>query len=92
MPDNGENKVLVINRSDTVCGNCGKGATYQEKKHETILGYSKNYPSKDGCGVEWTHVTSHYVGVPGLYERIQELRPDLIFIDPTGGKGWPPNE
>jgi hypothetical protein len=71
--------VLVINRFDSRCESCGKGASPSEKSHETLLGYNID-PSKKGCGVTWTHVRSDY---SGLDDRIARMRPDLKLL------AWP---
>ena len=75
--------VLLIGRFSSSCGNCGRQTLPEEKTHHTISGYD---PSRPGCGVEWTHVSSNYFDPYGrLQERLKEMRPDLIFIDPMTG-------
>lgn len=36
-----------------------------------------------GCGVEWTHVASHYG--PAFADRIKAMRPDLLPSPELGG-------
>jgi len=65
---------LYINLSDSRCGACDRNADPCESAHvmETMRG--------EGCGATYTAVSSHYVGVPGLYDRIREMRPDLPWV------------
>lgn len=72
-------EILFINRFDSYCGSCKKGADPDEKKHDTILGWAESYPP--GCGVTWTHVSTDYVGVDPA-----RTRPDLIPLDPLTGE------
>lgn len=71
---------LIINRSDSKCGNCNRGADPHDEAHVKCLGYA---PQPEGCGVVWTHVTTDYTG-DDIAERAQAMRPDLIFVDPMG--------
>lgn len=66
---------LIINRSDSQCSNCGKGANPNAKHHTEVLGYG---PASEGCGQLFTHVTSNYYGMRDVCEV---MRPDLIWID-----------
>ena len=70
---------LYINPSDSRCGACNRNADPYEPAHlmEKMRG--------EGCGATYTAVSSHYVNVAGLDERIKEMRPDLPFIDRWGG-------
>lgn len=73
-----DNKViLIINRSDSKCGNCGQGANPREIAHDTIIEYSPN-TGRPGCKAKFTHVESHYVGLD-MKTRCLEMRPDLIW-------------
>jgi hypothetical protein len=65
---------LFINRNDSRCGACNRNADPFESAHlnETMYG--------EGCGATYDAVSSDYSGVPGLYERIREMRPDLPFV------------
>lgn len=65
--------VLVINRSDSRCGSCGKSALPDEITHDTSPGYGDRPP---GCGALFTHVTSEYGYDAEL--RAEEMRPDLV--------------
>ena len=53
---------LIINRTDSKCGDCGKSANPDESGHYTILGYVDNGSS--GCGKEWDSVSSDYINMP----------------------------
>ena len=67
--------ILYIDRSSSICGTCSEHCNPVEKSHETVLGYGGPTP---GCGVQYTHVSSHYVG---MKEACLEMRPDLEWID-----------
>lgn len=67
---------LIINRNDSSCLNCGKGAHLKEKSHNSWLGYENPY-DKPGCGILWENVTSHY---EGMEDFIKAIRPDLTFV------------
>lgn len=69
-------KILIINRSNSKCGSCHRPADYGEKCHQAPMGWQQ----ETGCGVEYTHVTTAYAG-GGIEERVQQLRPDLEWID-----------
>src|ERR1051326_8156974 len=55
---------IIINRSESRCGNCGKSAFMEEGGHYTIAGYKDN--GLPGCGEEWDSVSSDYPTIPGL--------------------------
>ena len=59
---------LIINRSDSRCGMCGKNADPHETEHrmERMRG--------EGCGAPFTEMTSDYTG---MEEACKRLRPDL---------------
>lgn len=71
--------VLVINRSDSRCGYCGKPAFPDQLVHDDRAGWS-GVIRGGGCGVRWTHVGSDYRG-GGIEEATQRMRPDLEWID-----------
>lgn len=66
---------LYINRSDSVCGNCGKGANPHSKSHDVVLGYNP----EDGCGKVWTKVSTMSYGM-GINDIIAQMRPDLEVV------------
>lgn len=68
--------VLIINRTDSKCGACGRGADPYAKSHDKVIGYKPG----PGCGATWTHVTSSYRG-GGIEEATLEMRPDLDWFD-----------
>ncbi|QIQ63022.1 hypothetical protein SEA_MOAB_161 [Streptomyces phage Moab] len=55
---------IIINRSESRCGNCGKGAFMEEQGHYTIAGYKDN--GMPGCGEEWDSVSSDYLNIPAM--------------------------
>ncbi len=63
---------LIINRNDSRCGECKRGANPDEKTHDTVLGF--NPDGEKGCGVEWDEVASFYTD---MKKRVMEMRPDL---------------
>lgn len=68
---------LIINRFDSRCAACGKGADPFETTHNSIVTYG-SLNGLPGCGAYFTHVTSHYIG---MRDVVQSLRPDLEWID-----------
>ena len=72
---------LYINRNDSRCGKCGKGASYDESSHQRVLGWSKEERAKPGCGVRWEYVSSDYFGMKKI---VSEIRPDLIWWSELG--------
>lgn len=72
-------ETLIINRFESRCGNCHKGADPREKSHETQLGYGKHDPK--GCGAEWRFVTSDYTD---MEQGVSAMRPDLEWYDRWG--------
>ncbi len=71
--------LLVINSSDSRCGQCGRPADPREASHERVPGW--NGPEV-GCGAYWTRVGSEYDGL--VAKAARELRPDLRWV----GTGW----
>lgn len=67
--------VLLVDRFASTCGECGRPADADEKAHE----------SNNGCGREFTHISSRYLITPQMEDRLREMRPDLTFKkhDPT---------
>lgn len=68
-------ETLYINRFDSRCGNCGKGAVPDQVVHDVAYGYKQS----EGCGVTFKCVSSNYAGMRALTEL---RRPDLEW------KGW----
>jgi hypothetical protein len=79
-----EKVVLTINRSESICGACGRTCLPHEERHETVCGWDRHA----GCGATYTHVTTHYFGV-GVEESARRMRPDLIWLD-TFPQTFPP--
>lgn len=73
---------LIINRFDSRCAACGKPANPYAITHDKVHGWGQD---EDGCGVKWTHVTTHYWG-RDMSQRVRAMRPDLepIEITPLG--------
>jgi hypothetical protein len=71
---------LYINKSESRCGACNKGCDPNEESHITLLGWAAVNDKMQGCGAEYTAVSSDYYGFPGLEEAIKEMRPDLPYI------------
>jgi hypothetical protein len=77
--------LLIVGSWSSTCGGCGKPCDPYEKFHDTELpGYSRREASK-GCGMEYTHVMSSYVG-GGSEEAVKRMRPDLKFVEPGSGE------
>jgi hypothetical protein len=71
---------LYINKSESRCGYCDKGADPYEEYHETLLGWFATNDYMKGCGARFDSVGTDYVNFPGLKENIMEMRPDLPFV------------
>lgn len=67
---------LIINRNDSKCGNCGRDCDFNEKRHDTLLGYDDDN-GKPGCRYLWKYVASDYTGMD---ERLKKMRPDLELM------------
>lgn len=70
-------EAIVIGRTFSHCGNCGKDASPHEKAHETVIGYGEHGP---GCRTIYKYVTSDYSGEENKQACIR-IRPDLEWID-----------
>ena len=66
---------LIINRSDSRCGNCGRSADPKEPTHEKVLGYSPG----EGCHQRFVLMDSDYMGI-GMREACERLRSDLTWV------------
>lgn len=75
------NSTLAINPSNSECCNCGKGADWRSKTHDWVYGYFEGSGTISGCGIEWTHLTSHYTNFDGLHDTIKKMRPDLVWVE-----------
>ncbi len=67
--------LLIVNRWDSRCGECGKSCDPSAKTHDIVYGYGSDNGSP-GCGAEWDRLASDYVGA-GIEAAAQALRPDL---------------
>lgn len=73
-PEHLEQVVLTINRSESMCGACGRSCLPCEARHETPCGWDQHA----GCGATYTHVTTNYFGTE---EAARRMRPDLVWLD-----------
>ncbi len=71
---------LYINKSESRCGACNKGADPYEESHLTIMGWSAINDKMRGCGAIFDAVDSDYNFLGDLVEAIQEMRPDLPWL------------
>lgn len=71
---------LFINRSDSRCGACNKGADPYEESHITLLGWHAVNDNMKGCGAEYDSVSTDYYNSSDLIGHIKDIRPDLPFI------------
>lgn len=55
---------IIINRSESRCGSCGKGAFMEETGHYTIAAYKDG--GTPGCGETWDSVSSDYLNIPAM--------------------------
>lgn len=78
--------VLYINKSESRCGACNKGADPDEESHITLLGWAAVNDKMKGCGAEFDALSTDYMGFPGLEEEIQKMRPDLPYLGEKFGK------
>lgn len=74
-----QKQTLIIDRSSSSCGNCGRGCSPLGKTHDVIIEYSATSGEKPGCGIEWRYLRSNYVG-GGMAESCKKMRPDLIWV------------
>lgn len=64
---------LIIDKSESFCGDCGRYALYTELTHDSA------FAQGEGCGVAWEYVTSNYFGL-GIGKFAAQARPDLKWI------------
>lgn len=70
---------IIINTWDSKCYACGRNASPNEERHDSVLpGYSGR-PVEPGCGIEWKYAMSHYRGV-GIRKSVERQWPHLIWI------------
>ena len=72
---------IRINRSDSRCDACGRGADMYETGHYTIREYGEEN-GQPGCGVEWDGVTSDYLNIP---EQIAQSDDGYFFAENLRG-------
>lgn len=77
-----EPHTLIINRSESKCGNCGRPANPHETHHISVPSYQPS--TSPGCGQRWVLARSDYIGYDKTFASI---RPDLTWVsfDPAVG-------
>lgn len=69
---------LIINRTDSRCGQCNESASPHENGHFTILGYTHN--GSPGCGELWDSVESDYINMGKQMTEWHFNMPNLIGL------------
>ncbi|QGH79464.1 hypothetical protein SEA_LIMPID_156 [Streptomyces phage Limpid] len=69
---------LIINRTDSRCGECNKSASPHEMGHFTVYGYVDN--GSPGCGELWDSVESDYINLPKQMTEWHFNMPHLIGL------------
>lgn len=64
---------LLINRNDSKCYNCQRGANPKAERHDEVWGYGAD---KIGCGIKWEYVATEYHD-ERLMATAEDMRPDL---------------
>jgi hypothetical protein len=72
---------LYINRSDSRCGACDKGADPYEESHITLTGWFAVNDNMKGCGAVYDSVSTDYFNSKDLIGDIKDIRPDLPYIE-----------
>jgi len=71
---------IIVGISTSACNACGGGCDPDEKTHATRLpGYSGER-TREGCGIEFTHITTRSSS-PQMRDGVRQMRPDLEFLD-----------
>ena len=71
---------LYINKSESRCGACNKGADFYEESHITLTGWAAVNDRMKGCGAEFDSLSSDYSDWGGLYDELRLMRPDLPWV------------
>lgn len=66
---------LYINLWDSQCSNCNRHCNPRETHYFTLLGYGVK-EGEEGCGAEFTSLSSHYMGEL-VQIQAKYMRPDL---------------
>lgn len=75
---------LIVSRSSSRCGHCGRQTMPDWQTHDAVSGYySKNKP---GCGLEFTAITSDSPLDAYWFSALSSMRPDLPIVDYVTGK------
>lgn len=78
--------VLIIDRSASKCGACGRDANPHDEIHRDVIGY--NPVPNGGCHVRWTQVSTFYTGAE-QEAAVREMRPDLEWAGLGVGSLFP---
>jgi hypothetical protein len=76
-PGTPQEATLYVNKSDSRCGACNRGADPYEETHESVEGWFQGRSVK-GCGARFTSVSSDYNTITG--EDAASVRPDLPWV------------
>lgn len=72
---------LIINRSDSRCGNCGRNANPNDLHHDEVNDWGR---ISEGCHQRYVLLASDYYGPEWFYDRLKAMRPDLAWVDRWG--------
>lgn len=72
---------LIVSRSSTTCGRCGKGTRIAPTHHIKVVGYGVS-DTEQGCGERFTAITTDQLGPASSLLALVEMRPDLPLIIP----------
>lgn len=70
---------LIVDRSRSRCGNCGKGVLPSETHHKDITDWTP-VPG-GGCGARFVNMRFGYMPTEDDVRRLKAKRPDLPLID-----------
>lgn len=73
---------LIINRTDSRCGNCGKPVLMQASRHRDVSGWTPK--PGGGCGARFVDTASDYPIIGP--DELRAARPDLPVHDPKDPK------
>lgn len=77
---------LIINLSDSRCGNCGGGASPEQRIHDVDYPGYGGRGTKPGCGTEFRYVASDYIGLGGFYGR--DITTEELYAEDYPDLGW----
>lgn len=68
---------LIVNRSDSRCGECGRGADPHQLRHDQVLGYYTDENRPEPCMALFDSIRSDY---SDLKVALTAMRPDLRWV------------